>query len=441
MRYLSGWLVVVVLGCSSNNSVGPKPLAPTNNDPNFAVSSLNDYYLAPNALTSDFSSMALSIDAPEGTTSMAYWIGERPGVAMDKQGDRFVSTIDLSSLEVGSYDIVVAANGDSDAVYSHRWIQTHPMYVVVSTDWDDADNPAYTYGFQEDLHDEHPELIITHFIGPYTFTDPKVSDERAAEIVDWAMGMKNTYQDEIGLHIHPYCNFVNQIDEILNVDAVPCRERPSTVYGSDVSGYTIMLSAYETEEMVNMFHASDKLFVDNGLPKPTSFRAGGWTADLSTLEAMAQTGYVADTSANNWRRMEEWEGIQNGALYAWNQSNWSSINDTSQPYYPSKTNILESGTDNIPVLEVPDNGILVDYVTSEEMNEIFDANWQVGSALNSPRAYSIGYHPPNFSLAFKTRITNTLTYVDQFLASEGKGPVVYARLSDLINVWPASNTN
>ena len=85
------------------------------------------------------------------------------------------------------------------------------------------------------------------------------------------------------------------------------------------------------------------------------------------LSALAANGYVADTSANNWARMEEWDGQQNGVLYEWNSAHWSSINETSQPYYPNVDDILSDAPPTLPILEVPDNGILVDYVTGEEM--------------------------------------------------------------------------
>jgi len=34
-----------------------------------------------------------------------------------------------------------------------------------------------------------------------------------------------------------------------------------------------------------------------------------------------------------------------------------------------------TGAATLPILEVPDNGVMIDYVTLPEMNGIFDANW------------------------------------------------------------------
>jgi len=168
---------------------------------------------------------------------------------------------------------------------------------------------------------------------------------------------------------------------------------------------------------------------------PTSFRAGGWRAELHTLRALAAAGFTVDSSANNWRRLEEWNQPDGTTLYAWNMEHWATIGDTSQPYYPSETDILADAAPHLPILEVPDNGILVDYVTTQEMIEIFDANWG-GGALLAPKAYSVGYHPPNFSSDRRDTLSRALEYVDQHLHAYDAGPAVYVTLSSLTKVWP-----
>lgn len=422
------------VACNRGEALQTKPDAPIENNAAFSMTPIKGFYIVPNDLTTSFDTMSLEIEAPSEITSLNAWAGPLPPVQLVKNGNRFSGDIDLSDVPPGQHELVVSVDKDPIGILKATWTQSHPLYVVVSTDWDNSDNREHTFGLQEDLHTEHPGLLITHFLGPYTFTDPEVTEERKAQIVDWLLGMERTYQDEVGLHIHPYCNFVESVGTLLESENVTCRHSPSTVYENDESGYTVIMDAYTQGEQKAMFEASDVLFTRYGLSKPTSFRAGGWTAGLGTLKAMAETGYIADTSANNWTRMEEWQNRENGVLYNWNQEQWSTIGDTSQPYYPAGDNILESGPNPIPVLEVPDNGILVDYVSTNEMIDVFEANWS-GGALDSAKAYSIGYHPPNFGLQFKTRITDTLFHVEQFMAEDGNGPVVYSRLSDLVGVW------
>jgi hypothetical protein len=89
----------------------------------------------------------------------------------------------------------------------------------------------------------------------------------------------------------------------------------------------------------------------------------------------------------------------------------------------------------IGVLEVPDNGSFVDYVTVDEMIEIFGANWD-GGALNAPAQFSFGWHS-SASAASREKVEGFLQHADQFLAARDAGPVVYGRVSDMVKVWPS----
>src|SRR4029079_3036503 len=109
-------------------------------------------------------------------------------------------------------------------------------------------------------------------------------------------------------------------------------------------------------------------------------------------------------------------------LYVCTQEHWSSVDDTTQPYYPSQNDILGVEEPAFPLLELPDNGELVDYVSSAEMIDVFKKNFS-GSALEAPTLVSIGYHPPNFSESFFSRIDGALDEIDRHLASKGEGPV------------------
>jgi hypothetical protein len=423
-------LLVLTGACGGGGGdPGDKPTAPDQNDPAFQVDRVRDWMLIGNELTPGQDTIEIEVVAPDDVDRVDAWLDDRAGVRLERGDDGvFRQVLDAADLAAGEHELLLAADG-SDVAFARLIVRrSHPLYVVVSTDWDDSDNSDYSLGLQEALHTRYPELRLTHFVGPYTFTDPGVSEARRDALVAWVTGMRDTYDDEIGLHIHPYCNFVDTTD-------VTCRTEPSTVKADgDPTGYTVMVSAYTEDEFTRLLAAAGALFEEHGLGSPTSFRAGGWTADIGTMHALAASGFVADSSANNWARMEEWEGVQNGVLYQWNKEHWSRMNDTSQPYHPSEADVQAAGDPAVPVLEVPDNGILVDYVTGDEMIEIFDANFD-GTPLEQPTAYSIGYHPPNFSADYQSRISIALNHIEQFLASRDAGPVVYATLSELTRVW------
>jgi len=404
----------------------PPPPSP----PHFQVQDIESWYLIGNALTPGQDQLNVRAVASNYSGQVLAQIDNNRVVSLSEVDNVYTGNLDLSDLGPGEHRLYLTASEGDESIAEMSFIRSHPLYVVVSSDWDSSDNTDLVLRRQEQLHVDHSELKLTHFVGPYTFTDSSVSVARRDFLVEWLINLRDNEGDEIGLHIHPFCNFV---DTVAQVD---CRHQPSyTMTAGDTTGYTVLNSAYSETEYFRLLIAAKSIFEANNLGQPVSFRAGGWTADLGVMRALVNAGFVADSSANNWARLEEWENQQNGVLFEWNRQNWSSIGDTTQPYYPSADNILVSSNNALNILEVPDNGSLVDYVSSAEMIEIFHSNWRGGTALNRPAAYSIGYHPVNYSSSYHTRIQQTLDYIDQFLASHHQGPVVYETLRNLTLVW------
>src|SRR5205085_12120320 len=174
---------------------------------------------------------------------------------------------------------------------------------------------------------------------------------------------------------------------------VTCRTSPSFAYATgDTTGYTVHLDSYTRPELDKLFAKANELFIANGLAAPTSFRAGGWTAETNVLAALGTAGHVVDSSGCNWSRLEEWQGHTGASLFDWNKTHWAPIDETSQPYYPAADDMLADRAPHLPILEVPDNGLLVYYVTCAEMIQMFRANFS-GAALAEPTVYAIGHHP------------------------------------------------
>jgi hypothetical protein len=426
------WCFVVVAGlaaCGGLPDIGDRPEAPESNDPAYTVRSIGEWYLAGDAATPAQDEILAFVDAAPGTEFVDVWVADLPPVRLSKQPDgSFGNILPIAGLPVGTYDILLAADGDSVAFAKLQFNRSAPYYVLVTTDWDFSDPGDRVIANQTLMHMEHPELRITHFVGPYTFTDPEVTPARQQQLVTWLVEQRDSHRDEIGLHIHPYCNFVESA-------GVTCITDQSTVYATDATGYTIKVGAYDRQQMGTLLqHASD-LFELNGLNRPRTFRAGGWTATADTLRALDDKGFTADTSALNWAKIEEWEGVMNGELYRWNMENWGPIGDTSQPYFPSETDTLTSTAPTLALLEVPDNGAMIDYVSLPEMNALFDANW-AGTVLSSPVVLMMGFHPSKtFSALEYGRVDGFLDYADMHIANRHLGPVVYITLDDLVPVF------
>src|SRR5205814_8379044 len=116
--------------------------------------------------------------------------------------DGFHFSIGLANVAAGDHDVLLSADGAPTAFAELTVHRSHPLYVVVSNDWDTGDHGDDKLERQDRLHANHPQLVITHFVGPYTFTDPTVSASRAQVLVDWLTNYQTTKHDEIGLHVH-----------------------------------------------------------------------------------------------------------------------------------------------------------------------------------------------------------------------------------------------
>ncbi|MGE5186473.1 MAG: hypothetical protein ACM31C_30665 [Acidobacteriota bacterium] len=429
------WALVAVAVCGCGTGFPPPkpdvPAAPDTNDPAFAIQGLRGWYLVGDGVTPGDDQMTVLVTAPASAQYVDAYVGTLPPVRMERQSDGFGMQISIADLAAGDYSIVFTANDSSDGFAAMPFHRSAPYYVLVSTDYDFSDPSDSAIDYMNMLHARHPGMRITHFWAPYTYTDPMVSDARRAQLDAWILQQRDTYGDEIGLHIHPYCNFV--------VDAgLTCITDQSDVYpAGDTSGYTIMLGAYGHDGMSTLLQHAATIFNAHHLGTPKTFRAGGWTATLDTLLALQENGYIADTSALNWQYIQN--AWRNHLIASWTMQQWMPIGDTSQPYYPSQSVITSSDpAPDFALLEVPDNGVMIDYTTVPQLEHIFDANFPDGSALLAPTTMMMGFHPStSFSPGEYTNVDTFLSYADKHLAATGLGPVVYITLSDVTPAFAA----
>jgi hypothetical protein len=422
LRLLPALLSALLLAACTT----PAPVPPDQDDPAFEVTLDRAWTLVPNDLTPGHATLGWTVAPPEGVEAATVWLD---GEQLD--GPALSGSIDLSGLAPATHELLFAEQGAEVGFATRSFVHTHPLYVLISVDWDRADTEDHELDWQDQLHVDHPALRLTHFVGPWTFTEPEMTAARMELLTDWLLANEADHDDEIGLHIHPYCSFVE-------TTSVPCRHQPSFAYAEgDPTGYTVVSAAYTEAEYTELALAADAIFADHGLPKPTSYRAGGWTADEGTLRALAAAGHVADTSAVHWRLLEEWEDEWDNLLWDWTRTHWEGIDERSQPYYPSEDAADAPGSPSIPILEVPDNAALADYAEADEVIEVLEANWD-GGVLEAPKVLSYGYHNSTAGpmWSYRDRVEGVLEHVDQSLAEDDAGPLIYATLSEMPSVWP-----
>jgi hypothetical protein len=400
-------------------------------DPRFQVTLDKRWLMKGDGLTAPDRTLTVRVTPPTPQTQVRGAIDEGPVLPAAKQSDgRLAITFPVDALQPGEHTVLLATRGQRKPFATLQFQVTFPLYVVVSTDFDDTRFSDREIARIEKLRQDHPKLVYSHFFAPFHYTDPEVSAARKIEIETWVKKMRDTSGDELGVHIHCWCHFVTAA-------GVTCHPQPSFAPNDD-SGYVTILASYSVDEMRAMLRYAVKLFADHGLGRPTSFRAGGWTADLGTLQALESEGFLVDSSALPTQRIEEWKGFGDptNGLFSWNLRNWAGIDEKSQPYFPARDKLVSPSTPTgLGVLEVPDNGVLVDYVSGREMIDIFEMNLPGGKPLGKSTLYQVGFHPPNFSDRFLGRMQEALANVDEHLYSADKGPAVYVKISELAKVW------
>ena len=394
-------------------------------DPRFAVKLDRSWLLRGDARTPSDRELVVHVAAPSTVTRLRAQIDRGRTFSARRDATGFTFKLPIDTVTTGEHTLLLAESFATRSFATRTFHVSAPLYVVVSTDWDDTRFADDRLRRMERLSQLHPEMLLTHFFAPFHYTDPTLTPSRKQFFEDWIKRDRATRKSEIGVHIHTWCHFVVAA-------GVKCHPQPAFAPNDD-SGYVTILASYSEAEMRAMLRKSREIFAEHDLGSPTSFRAGGWTADEGTMRALASEGFAVDTSALPFKRIEEWKGYE---LYRWNESNWLGITETSQPYFPSRTEVASTATtDTLPILEVPDNGILVDYVTGAEMIGIYEQNAPSGKALSKPTVFQVGYHPPNFSDAYLSRLDQALGHVDENLYSQDKGPAVYVTISELTKVW------
>jgi hypothetical protein len=401
------------------------PAAPDADDERFQVTARR-WLMAGDALTAR-DPFAVSVVAPAGVRLVDAWLdGAWVGALARSADGTFRATLPPAS--IGEHELRLAADRGPLAFTARTVHVTAALYAVVSVDWDSADPPQENLNRMEQLRRMHGRLRYTQFVGPYVFTDPSTLAARRQALVDW-LRRQRTAGDELGVHIHPRCTFVD-------TTGVTCRSMPSYSYPEgDPTGYTVVLASYSAEEQATMLRAAADLMTRNGFERPTSFRAGGWTTQLNTLEACDRAGYLVESSAFPPETIQASWGTRE--LGRWNLMNWTGITPTSQPYHPSRTRLLaDQPPPTFRVLEVPDNGTLVDYMLGSSMIRVLRQNWPEDVAVAQPTVFQVGLHPESFDFNYYGRLDTALREVDRHLHADDAGPVVYARLTELAPVWP-----
>jgi len=312
-----------------------------------------------------------------------------PAPAGFEWGPLFSNDVPLATVEQEpstDESVLDISRPSSPSDVSDGWRGVH---IVVSVDWegsgfDDEDLAAFSA-----FRDDFPNIPLTHFLNAAYFTRLAPDDLIGAEHASDKIRTVLRDGDEIGLHVHAD-------NHLLYASGVTPKRFPSWDNLPDMTGHSVPLSAFSEEEVQQVVAFSCQTLTQQGFDRPKSFRAGGWHAGTSVFNALAAEGFTVDSSEIAY----DWLPGSFGDV----EDLWPNATRVSQPYR------LPGG-----LLELPNNGCLADYVTSDQMVENFEE--VARSADGKPVVLALGFHQET-AAKFLPRLRSALEEIERRAATE-----------------------
>lgn len=299
-----------------------------------------------------------------------------------------LSKVAVGVLAVGSLAVMTPAcaseSDDGDAVGEDDYTRKKgKLQLVVTVDWEGRDLRDDNLAAMQHLHARFPQVKIIHFLNAGYYT------KQGAVPADVTARINRAIQpgDEKALHIHGWKRLFEAAGDTF-------RSSP-TFWGTSLDphgrdclydcGHEVPISLYTTDELRKVVKFSLDTLERNGLGRAKSFRCGGWMAKQNVRDAIAAEGLKYEHSAVPTVFLQPKLG--NMPVYGWLSSAelWQGTTTVSQPY--------AMPTASTPLVEVPDNGALADYVSTQQMLDVFEAN---KAALLRDRSknvvVSVGFH-------------------------------------------------
>ena len=334
----------------------------------------------------------------------------------------FQESVNISELLPGKYQIRATIKEAGKTYLSQKcgFYVSNPLYVAWTIDWegyDVADTYLNALGQITDKHDAK----LTNLFNPRIYTTSSIAENRKNYLTNWVRSRNQKKNDEIGLHLHMQYDFVTA------AGVEPKRADKWSNWGDIYNdGYAVLTTDYTKDELVKIYKKAFEYFDKMGLGRPETYRAGGWFANGETLKALEEVGIKVDTSGRT--------KYDFGYDASHKQTGFWDLPETAQPYFPSKTNQNKTGSDNLSILEVPNNGADSYWFKAEDMINRFNKNYS-GDILDNPRQVTYLSHPHWFNKSEQDRMDKVLTYVDNFKNDTDDGPVIYAASKDIYNAW------
>lgn len=268
--------------------------------------------------------------------------------------------------------------GDGEDDYTRK---KGKLQLVVTVDWEGRDLREDNLRAMENLHARFPQVKIVHFLNAGYYTKQGANETDVTARINRAI----LPGDEKALHIHGW-------KRLFEAAGVGFRASP-TFWGTSLNangreciedcGHEVPISLYSTDELRKVVKFSLDKLEGQGFGRAKSFRCGGWMAKTTVRDAIAAEGLAYEHSAVPTVFLQPKLGTT--PVYGWLSELWQGTTNVSQPY--------TLATATTPLTEVPDNGALADYVSTQQMMDVFEAN--KAAFLRDRRqnvVVSVGFH-------------------------------------------------
>jgi hypothetical protein len=333
-------------------------------------------------------------------------------------GNVWHAVIALAGLAPGQYTAQLVEQVQSAGTISLAkvsFILSQPEYVVWTLDFEgDASGDAElanTAAIADGL-----KIPMSVFWNPRAWTTNQVSQERQDAMLAWTKD-RQVKGDEVALHLHMWTDYVRAA-------GVAVRTAPSWAGRGD--GYDVPITAYAESDQRALIDYGVKLMAEHGLPKPTSFRAGGDMGDAATLRAVAAAGFNVDCTAV----AKDYPSIGR-VPYPWN------LPVGAQPYRPSSTDANAIG--DLPLLEAPTIGGNTYGFTVSSIQPQIRANLGLfaaaGSIAAERKAITVVSHPGTIVPVERAAIEALLGAFGPLRYDADAGPVRFVTLAQLARAY------
>lgn len=269
-------------------------------------------------------------------------------------------------------------------LFSHYTFAQGKVVAIISVDWEGYFLKDNDLQKMKKFREDFPEIGLLHFLNAAYYTK---ADANSVDITQKIQSVLLPI-DEHGLHIHGWRSLADISGVTFRTSPRAHTETPIDLTKCETPkdcGHEIDISAYNKNELKKLIRNSKRILMDEGFNQPVSFRAGGWMTKSHTMQALAEEGIHYDSSAVPPKLLKgsPWEKLP---LYRWLDNLWTETNTDSQPY-------VIRVSEHKQIMEIPDNGILADYITAEGMLEVLKKNiekWQQNPEQNV--YVSIGFH-------------------------------------------------